>query len=133
MKDYYEGALEAAGATVRAFQSFGSYQGDWWAYVTTPDGRSGWIHGHFGSCSGCDSYQAEIGWDDGHCDEHYTASDQASCVECAEKRIAFQDKVKRFGSHYLETLMTQEEAEKATATTDWNDEAEARAFIETRR
>ena len=126
----YKDALTAAGATVHAFESFGTWQGDWWARVTVPNGHTGWIHGHFGSCSGCDSYEAEIGLDAGHCDEHYTAADQASCAECASKRIAFQDKVKRFGTHYLASVMTQEEAMRATEPTEWDDEGDQRAFIE---
>ena len=54
----YTVALEAAGATVRAYQEFGSYQGDWWARVVLPDGREGWVTSSYGSCSGCDALES---------------------------------------------------------------------------
>ena len=57
----YQEALEAAGATVHAFEFFGSYQGDWWAKVTY-NGETGWVHGSYGSCSGCDAFEAEFGF-----------------------------------------------------------------------
>lgn len=57
----YKEALEAAGATVHAMENFGSYQGDWQAKVTY-DEKTGWIQGCFGSCSGCDAFEGEIGW-----------------------------------------------------------------------
>ena len=45
-------ALEAAGAKILQFKSFGSYQGDWWAKVEY-NGEIGWVAGSYGSCSGC--------------------------------------------------------------------------------
>lgn len=61
----YQEALEAAGVTVHAFEQFGSYQGDWIAHVTYGK-QTGYIFGSFGSCSGCDAFQAEFGsrWKD---------------------------------------------------------------------
>lgn len=44
----YQGALEVAGAMVLAYESFGSYQGDWWVLVKFR-GKTGWIQGSFGS------------------------------------------------------------------------------------
>ena len=50
----YELALEEAGAKVLEFQSFGSFQGEWWAKVEY-NGEIGWVAGCYGSCSGCDA------------------------------------------------------------------------------
>lgn len=44
----YREALEVAGATVVAFEEFGSYQGDWIAKVEYK-GNIGWIKDYFGS------------------------------------------------------------------------------------
>jgi len=61
-EDYgYVKALKAAGATVHVFEQFGSYQGDWWAKVTY-EGKTGWIHDYYGSCSGCDAFESTFGW-----------------------------------------------------------------------
>lgn len=64
-KDYgeelggYALALTAAGAKVLKFECFGSYQGDWLAKVIYK-GKEGWVRGAYGSCSGCDAFEAEI-------------------------------------------------------------------------
>jgi len=55
----YEGALRAGGANVLTFQQFGSYQGEWYAKVEF-DGRTGWVSGSHGSCSGCDAIEADF-------------------------------------------------------------------------
>lgn len=61
-KDGYHRSLEAAGATVIAYKTFGSYQGDWLALVEY-NGQRGWVHDYYGSCSGCDAFEASFGWD----------------------------------------------------------------------
>ena len=53
----YQQALEAAGATIHAFEFFGSYQGEWIAKI----GEDQYIMGWYGSCSGCDAFEAEFG------------------------------------------------------------------------
>lgn len=58
----YQEALEAAGCTVHEFNSYGSYQGTWLAAVELPDGDRVVIRGDYGSCSGCDSYEAAFSW-----------------------------------------------------------------------
>jgi len=129
----YQKALEKAGATVHVFDSFGSYQGDWWAKVTY-QGKTGWVHGWFGSCSGCDSFQAEFDFehhsheDNDWVDPIYSDSDfLEGCPECESimKRLA------EFGRSYLDDLYTQEQAEKeAGQHADWDVEAESMvAFI----
>lgn len=69
----YQSALEAAGMVVHAFESFGCYQGEWMAKVTTQDGMQGYVHDWFGSCTVCDSFQAEFEyrWDEDEDSEDY--------------------------------------------------------------
>lgn len=120
----YQTALEAAGAEVLCFESFGSYQGDWWAKVVY-NGEIFWVHGHFGSCSGCDSFQAEFGYNYGNCKEHYYLydydRDAAQCPECALAKVEYQTKLAEFGKSYLNFGYTQIEAEKsASENLDWD-------------
>ena len=126
MSDYsYEGALQAGGATVHKFQQFGSYQGDWWALVTF-NGTTGWIHGYYGSCSGCDAIQAEFGYSDPACSEHeYEYEAQKNCESCAKARAEGETKYAAFGRGYLDDLLTQEQAEKmAGENIEWDGNAQ---------
>lgn len=70
----YQAAVEAAGYEVLAYELFGSYQGQWMMKVRDPEsGEIGYIHDWFGSCTVCDSFQAEFcdfGWDDEDSDEY---------------------------------------------------------------
>lgn len=114
----YQECLEKAGATIIAFQQFGSYQGEWWAKVVLPDGRCGWINGAYGSCSGCDAFESEIGcgeWDE----------DAMEYKPIPDERLA------DFGSRYLDVLMSQSEAiEKASENASWDTNAdEMVAFV----
>lgn len=59
----YESALEAAGAKVLAFETFGDYQGTWVAKVEY-NGEVGYVEGSYGSCSGCDAFEGEFGYCD---------------------------------------------------------------------
>lgn len=122
----YENALQAAGAEVLAFKDFGSHQGEWWAKVRVAD-RLGWINGSFGSCSGCDAFEAEFGWDD----RDYCASGKGhydhdpECKACVEKKAAYDIKLAAFGKQYLEDVRTQEEAEKAASENlSWDSDAQ---------
>ena len=90
----YAGALEAAGAKVHAFKEFGDYQGTWYAKVTD-QGKTGWITGGFGSCSGCDNYQATF--------EEYAWKH--------DNKIPLQ-KLVEFGRSYLTSITSQEEMEQ---------------------
>jgi hypothetical protein len=47
----YKECLELAGATVIDYEEFGSYQGDWLAYVEYK-GKKGFIKDYYGSCTG---------------------------------------------------------------------------------
>ena len=90
----YEMCLEKAGAKVHKFKNFGSYQGEWWAFVTFKR-KKGWVSGSFGSCSFCDSFEREF---DG----------------CYSEEKDLDERYAKFGLSYLNDLMTQKEAEKAT-------------------
>lgn len=105
----YAGSLRAAGAEVHTSRSFGTYQGDWWAKVTLPDARRGWITDRFGSCTGCDAFQAEFGH-----------RENISRAELAE-----------FGAGYFDALLTQTDAETQAAENEsWDlDASEAVAFV----
>jgi len=122
---YYE-ALEAAGAEVLAFEQFGSYQGDWWAKVNY-NGRQFWIHGTYGSCSGCDSFEAEFGWSEDQCEDHkYKPKDEHfDCAACQEAVKEYTAKLANFGRGYLESGdMSQAEAEKeAGRNAEWDSDA----------
>jgi len=102
----YKECLELAGAKVLVFENFGSYQGDWWARVNY-QGKIGWIHGSFGSCSDCDAFESEF-WDEGHYEDeesyegyhdHYDLKD--GCNKCKELKI----KLIEFGKGYLDRIM----------------------------
>lgn len=54
----YPEMLKLAGFKVLAFEQFGSYQGEWIAHVSKGD-VTGFIHGSYGSCSSCDSLEAQ--------------------------------------------------------------------------
>lgn len=120
----YKQALEAAGAEVLAFQEFGSYQGEWFALVNY-NGEKQWINGWYGSCSGCDAFEAEFGYGAEECDEHrYNRQDD--CEDCKAKSAEYQQKLADFGRTYLVNGMTQQEIEKqAGQNSDWDGEATA--------
>lgn len=109
----YDVVLQAAGYEVVAYTTFGSYQGDWWAKVKTPAGEKGWIHGYYGSCSGCDNLQATFDYgvgtyEDGHTwftDEEWT-------------------RIKEFGEGEASEFYTQEDAvAEASKHLEWDMEA----------
>jgi hypothetical protein len=103
----YETALEAAGAVVHDFQSFGSYQGDWLAKVTY-QGVTGFVRGSYGSCSGCDSFEAEFGYHQEGCDDHSWKS-EPGCSACQIVHDKYQRKLALFGEGYLDYIVSHEE------------------------
>lgn len=122
----YREALEKAGATVHEFQEFGSYQGDWWAKVTY-NGATGWIQGCYGSCSGCDSFEAEFGYDGDKCEDHKWDSDKAAegCEACSAAAVDYEKRLAEFGEGYLECLISQEDAIKvASENLEWDMDAQ---------
>ena len=108
----YEDLLEDICEEVYCYREFGSYQGDWFAKVKYRNNIC-WIHGWFGSCSGCD-------WLQGRHD------------------ITDPSKIRQsFITEYLEPsmILSQEEAEKeASKNIEWDcDAEEALEFIKTHR
>lgn len=112
----YREALEAAGATVLAYEEFGSYQGDWLAKVSF-QGDTFWVCDCFGSCSGCDAFENEIGdlmddegnyiWDYDH----------------PKKKTA----IAKFGARYLEPQERKTEQEvmnMAQENASWDSDAD---------
>jgi len=123
----YKKCLEISGAEVLVFDNFGSYQGDWWAKVNYHN-QTGWVHGSFGSCSGCDAFEAEF-WDVEHCEDeenyegcHDYCDLKDGCSKCDEIKL----KLIEFGKGYLDGgLYTQEQAEKiASEDLEWDMEAQ---------
>ena len=103
----YELALEAAGCTVIEYVIFGSYQGEWLALVDH-NGQRGVIEGSYGSCSGCDAFEAEFGWHD-------------------DERDDYQERLKSFGEGYLPALPIEHyisQLEKRVAGCEWDSEAQ---------
>lgn len=78
----YKDALEAAGAKVLDFDTFGDYQGSWFAIVEHQDKRFV-VQGSFGSCSECDSFEHEFNWD-------------------ADEEPDYQVRLAKFGKTYLD-------------------------------
>ena len=104
----YREALEAAGARVIAFESFGDWQGSWVALVEYR-GERGWVQGAFGSCSHCDSFEAEFGWD-------------------AEEQEDYQERLASFGESYLGGLQTTEAVVASfDEQSDWDTDSEQAA------
>ena len=100
----YSEALEAAGAKVKQFKHFGSYQGTWMALLE--DGRI--VTGSYGSCSGCDAFEAEFGYSPEGCEDH-EYSPVTDCSNCQEKAAAYQAKLAEFGKNYLNSFATYAE------------------------
>lgn len=104
----YSEALEKAGCKILDFQEFGSYQGTWLAFVEY-NGEKGIVEGSYGSCSGCDSFQAEFGYSDepterdgkyyrkywGDEDDEITKDEYDKLVKESEEKLA------EFGRSYL--------------------------------
>lgn len=107
----YEDILKDICEEVYCYEEFGSYQGDWFAKVKY-NGKICWIHGWYGSCSGCD-------WLQGNAYKDADAIRQSFITEYLEPSM----------------ILTQEEAEKeASKNLEWDYEAEkALAFIKKHR
>jgi hypothetical protein len=130
----YRNALEAAGAEVLAFEEFGSYQGDWFAKVRV-NGVERWIHDYFGSCSGCDAFEADLGGTNTHYHgngEYVSAynltGQRDDCDQCAALHAALAE----FGARYLDDVLTQEQAEEiARKNLPWDmDAKDMLAFVQ---
>ncbi len=128
----YVQALKAAGAEVIEENSFGSYQGDWFALVRF-NGETGWVWGSYGSCSGCDAFEAEFGFgSEDFCDAHaYAGKDD--CPDCIAARADYAKRLAEFGRSYLDGIMTADAVVKQLeGRFEWDDESkEAAEWIRT--
>ena len=126
--------LEKAGAEVLAFKEFGDYQGSWYALVKYK-GETGIASGGYGSCSGCDSFQAEFDWsssdpheiDGKYYKSYYADADDEITKEEYDDLIKGQDeRYAIFGEKYLRGLYDEQRAEKLRNKTDddWFDSEE---------
>lgn len=104
----YSEALEKAGCKILDFNEFGSYQGTWLAFVEY-NGEKGIVEGSYGSCSGCDSFQAEFDYTDEPSEKvgkYYKAywadeDDEITKEEYDELKKAADTKLADFGRSYL--------------------------------
>ncbi len=105
----YSLCLEKAGCEIIAFQEFGSWQGEWLAFVEL-NGEKGIVAGSYGSCSGCDAFQAEFGWSDAPTEaegKYYrsgsTWDEEAECTkeEFDAAVIKYEQRLADFGKNYL--------------------------------
>ncbi len=122
----YREALEAAGAKVLAFKEFGSYQGDWYALVEY-NNETGWVHGCYGSCSGCDSFEAEFGYSSAESAgiDMYDDNTREWRKSTQDDVNAYTERLVSFGKTYLDGMFSQSAAEKyAAINSDWDHEAE---------
>ena len=97
----YQEALQAAGGNVVEFKTFGDYQGTWWAKVAY-GGEYGWVSGSYGSCSGCDAFEAEFS------DTNSYSIDPND----KEAQRSYDQRLALFGQSYLTALIPQAQAEK---------------------
>ena len=70
------------------------------------DGRI--ITGSYGSCSGCDAFEAEFGYSADGCTDH-EYSPEEGCTACQAKADEYQTKLVEFGKSYLNSFATYEE------------------------
>lgn len=97
----YQEAIEACGVEVYDFEYLGSYQGTWVARTSV-----GWITGDYGSCSGCDAFEAEFFWGD-------------------REKDGYETRLKEFGQRYVDGVYTLSEIKaKFEKNIDWDCEAE---------
>lgn len=124
----YAQALTAAGATVVEYEHFGSYQGDWIALVIYND-EFCWVTGCYGSCSGCDAFEGEFGWNSGivESDGRIFDYDTYTYRQATPEEIeSYNRRLSDFGKGYLDICYSQEEIEeKVSRNLEWDDEAAA--------
>ena len=121
----YKECLELAGAKVIDYAAFGSYQGDWIAYVEYK-GKTGFIKDYFGSCSGCDSYKSEFDFSNHDCIDgkyyspHYSGY-KDNCELCQVERL----RAIKFGEAYLEDILSYDEVlRKVSENLTWDSGAQ---------
>lgn len=135
----YRESLEAAGAEVLDFKEIGSYQGTWGAIVNY-EGKKCLVTGSYGSCSGCDAFQAEFSYYDRiepkkgkyYRDNNYwDENEEITAEQARELNKAYDEKLANFGRSYLTALLDLWDVEnrlKGFKEGDWFDEEEKELF-----
>lgn len=125
----YDKAIEATGVKIKEYKEFGSYQGTWVAVLE--DGRI--IEGSYGSCSGCDAYQAEFDYSEpqAYDDGTYRSGsyDDISKEEYDAAMVEYNEKLRTFGLSYVSEAQTFDEAiaryeKKISDEYAWEDDKE---------
>jgi hypothetical protein len=131
----YKETMQAAGAKVIAYKTFGDYQGTWLAKVEW-NGQIGWVEGFYGSCSGCDAFEAEFGYESRPVvgDEDFWDETKGSYSPATQADVeAYDARFKAFGLRHLErNLATQAEMESEVSNReDYGDDEPAKmlAFV----
>lgn len=123
----YAQALEANGVVIKQYKEFGDYQGTWIALLE--DGR--FIEGSYGSCSGCDAFQAEFDYgteelvlqEDGkYHEDNFSWNDVISNEQADEHNKKHFERLRTFGQGYLNSSETKEEIIKRYAEKIKDDE-----------
>lgn len=111
----YHLALHMTGVKVLAYETFDDYQGTWLAHIEFPNGERYFIHDYYGSCSGCDEFQArdimerKYNYDTGQYEEN----------------LAYAHELRDFGREYLTNCMTEEQTlAKTSENLSWDHDAE---------
>jgi hypothetical protein len=118
----YKECLELAGAKVIGYKEFGSWQGEWIAYVEYK-GQRGFVRDYYGSCSGCDAYQSEFNIEPHNCNgrEYYSPFYEGykeNCELCQKEKL----KEIKFGESYLEDILSYDEIlEIASRNLTWDE------------
>lgn len=110
----YQSSLEAAGAKVIDTKYAGSYQGTWGSIVEY-NGKKGLVTGAYGSCSGCDAFEAEFAWGGLDCSHNPETGKYYACgwdspedeitKEQYDKILSdYQEKLANFGRRYLHVI-----------------------------
>lgn len=125
--DYAE-AMALSGAKILNYEQFGSYQGEWLAAVEY-EGRKFFVAGSYGSCSGCDALEAEVG----HCysNIHYGGADDDDIDPCS--CAASRETARRIGLGYLEDPRTADELLKYFGEHTWGDYEEIITWLQANR
>ena len=108
----YSEALEAAGAKVINFEQFGDYQGTWYALVEY-NGQKGIVEGSYGSCSGCDAFEAEFSYGTDAPTEYggkYRSSsyEDISREEYDKQMAEYNQRLSAFGQDYLRDIQQED-------------------------
>lgn len=97
----YTQALEAAGAKLIDYDSFGDLQGTWLALVDY-NGQRVWIRGGYGSCSACDAFKAAFSDINEGCSENdHDYEAQEGCETCKVQQQKYQQELADFGKRYM--------------------------------